>query len=85
MPPRCASRRQRAGYRELLYIYERTLQVGEVARIQDLNPRVVLSVEWRHGGRTPGISCVRGRIEPEAQIVHLDSSAGSSKRLEMHC
>ena len=85
MPPRCASRRQRAGYRELLYIYERTLQVGEVARVQDPNPRVVLSVEWRHRGRTPGISCVRGRIEPEAQIVHLDSSAGSSKRLEMHC
>src|SRR5215813_6155712 len=59
-------------YCRYLHVHERTLQVGEVARVQDLNPRIVLSIEWRHRARAAGIARVRGRIEPEAQMVHLD-------------
>ena len=71
-PSRCALNDIARRLLRALNIYERTLQVGEVASIQDLNSRVVLSVERGDRARTPRIRRVVGRIEPEAQMVHLD-------------
>src|SRR5262245_30338611 len=47
---------------------QRTLQIGKIAGIQDLNTGVVLTVERGHIGRTTGVARIDRRVEPEAEM-----------------
>jgi hypothetical protein len=65
-----------------LDIYEGTLQVGEVARVKDLNSAVVLSVERRHRGRTPGIPASLGELNQRPRwYIWIGPVAGFGKAL----
>src|SRR5207249_2983307 len=50
---------------------KRTLQLGEIARVQDLNACIVFSVEWSDRRRTARGGGISRRIEPETQMVLL--------------
>src|SRR5262249_49323654 len=55
---------------------ERTMIVREVAGVEHLDTRIVLTVEGGNGGgATSGLSSFR-RSEPETEVVHLDRIEG---------
>jgi hypothetical protein len=56
----------------LLEVEQRPLVSGEVARVQDLYPRIVVSVKRRRCARTPGIGRVCGVGKPEPEVVQFD-------------
>ncbi len=60
----------------LFELPQRASVIREVRGVQHLNPRVVLAVEGRHRSRAPGILSVRERVEPQAQMIHLEWSRG---------
>src|SRR6185312_8102891 len=57
---------------QLFELPQRALLVGEVGGVQHLKARVVLAIERSHTGRAPGVLRIRRRIEPQAQVIHLD-------------
>ena len=49
-----------------------SVSVGKVAGVQDLYPRVMVSVERCRCTRTPGIGRVCGVSKPDPEVVQLD-------------
>jgi hypothetical protein len=62
----------------LLEVEQRPLVSGEVARVQNLYPRIVVSVERRWCARTPGIGRVCGVGKPDPEVVQLDRDRGDA-------
>ncbi len=56
----------------LLELEQRPVVVGEVAGVQDLYPRVMVSVERRRCAQTPGINRVCGVGKPDPEVVQID-------------
>src|SRR5512140_1475773 len=59
-----------------MYVDHRPLVIGEVARIEHLEPRIVLSVERSNGGRASRVLGILRIVEPQPQMVLLDRVEG---------
>src|SRR5262249_42375583 len=69
---------------------QRSLEVGEIARVQYLNAGVVLPIKGRDRTRTACIASISWRVEPKTEMIHLDRSCrrvlrGAGKRVVERC
>ena len=55
-----------------------SLGIDEVARVQDLNARVMIAVERRHGGRTSRVARLCWIGKPEPQMVQFNRDGGAA-------
>ena len=56
---------EKRSYLASFHIDKRSLEVGEFAGIQDLDARVMLTVEWSNGIRTASVLGIGRRVEPK--------------------
>ena len=50
---------------------QRTLEIGEGCRVEDLDAGIMFAVERGRGSRTSCLCGVSRRIEPKPEVIHL--------------